>query len=645
MKNIKNKRALLFGGVLCLAFAAIAITIAYNQDRSILANNFGTSVYKTVTTEEFVGPDNWAPCQEVPKTVTVKNEGNVDVAVRISYEEYWRGSDGIDLSSQRDGVNLVNIVFQNENDWELRPDGYYYYKDTLAPGEETTSLFEKVVLSCDANTAIDNVCAETETGTVCDKPVNMPGMNCTTNLGGEMECVTFHTYDDYNGANYHLRIKAETIQADASDYWHNLHGIVADQAKNLPAGYEVDYTKNAKTTDTGVLKASEKGREIYYYRGKVNDNNVVWADMCWQIVRTTYSGGIKMIFNGLPTTITQDGRTLKQCLATGADKLISYSGIKNFKYNSGGDYLAFSNYMYGDTGDVLRLSGNSVSYVFSKSISYDDGTYTLDTSAGQSVTAQLGEANRYKDDYHYFCIDGSSSCGESEAGYILWYSEPYSPDPYVIEVGYVLLGGYGNFSQLRTAVDANTNSSTLKTITENWFVDNGLGSHEDELEDAIYCNDRRYDNALGSDSSSLVLYTIDSLWPEWGKSTAFASLENPDLYCAKNDSFTVSDSVNGNARLAHKVGHITSSEEVLAGNFYSSGIASWDLDSNSYLANGVNFYWTMTPYDYGKAFDAGRFLSGSDSTRTSGIRPVVSLKKGVQFVRGAGTASDPYIVE
>ena len=84
MKNIKNKRVLLFGSVLCLAFAAIAITIAYNQDRAILANNFGASVYKTVTTEEFIGPDNWAPCQEVPKTVTVKNEGNVDVAVRIS---------------------------------------------------------------------------------------------------------------------------------------------------------------------------------------------------------------------------------------------------------------------------------------------------------------------------------------------------------------------------------------------------------------------------------------------------------------------------------------------------------------------------------------------------------------------------------
>ena len=107
----------------------------------------------------------------------------------------------------------------------------------------------------------------------------------------------------------------------------------------------------------------------------------------------------------------------------------------------------------------------------------------------------------------------------------------------------------------------------------------------------------------------------------------------------------MSDSVNGNAKLAHKVGHITSSEEALAGNFYLSMVlTSTDL-SNSYLVNGYDGYWTMTPYDYGKAFNAGRLISGYGSDSTSGIRPVVSLKKGIQFVRGTGTASDPYIVE
>ena len=643
MKNIKNKRALLFGGVLCLAFAAIAITIAYNRDSSVLANNFGMGVYRTTVYDNFTSPSNWKPCDETPKTVTIKNTGNLDVVARLSYDEYWTGS-FVGSSLEYNGVRLANIVFQNEDDWELRQDGYYYYKNTLAPGEETSSLFEKIVFNCEADIGIDNVCSETETGIVCDKPANHAWAQCQMIPGEGMECESSHDYDDYSGANYHLAVKAETIQADAAYYWHNLYGIIADQAKDLPAGYEIDFTKDAKTADTGLLKTSEKGREVYYYRGKVDNNNVVWADMCWQIVRTTYSGGIKMIYNGLPTTTVQDGRTLKQCIATGADKLISHNGTKSFKFNADGDYLAFSGYMYGDTSDVLRLNDGSASYIFSKNVSFNNGEYVLDTAPGQSITARLEEDSRYKDEYHYFCVDGGSSCDGSKAGYVILYTGSFSPNVDVTDVGYVLLGGYENFSQLRAAVDTNTNNSILKTITEDWFVDNGLDSHEDELEDAIYCNDRRYDNALGSDSSSLVSYTIDSLWSERGKSVAFASLESPDLYCTKNDSFTVSDSVNGNAKLAHKVGHITSSEEVLSGNYYYGGGLAIS-NSSSYLVKGSDSYWTMTPYDYNKSFAAAGWLVGNGSTMTKGIRPVVSLKNDRQFVRGDGTANNPYIVE
>ena len=37
---------------------------------------------------------------------------------------------------------------------------------------------------------------------------------------------------------------------------------------------------------------------IYYYRGNVQNNNVLFANKCWQIVRTTETGGTKMIYNG-----------------------------------------------------------------------------------------------------------------------------------------------------------------------------------------------------------------------------------------------------------------------------------------------------------------------------------------------------------
>lgn len=38
---------------------------------------------------------------------------------------------------------------------------------------------------------------------------------------------------------------------------------------------------------------------IYYYRGNIDNNNVVFADSCWKIIRTTETGGTKLIYSGL----------------------------------------------------------------------------------------------------------------------------------------------------------------------------------------------------------------------------------------------------------------------------------------------------------------------------------------------------------
>lgn len=61
------------------------------------------------------------------------------------------------------------------------------------------------------------------------------------------------------------------------------------------------------------------GHPIYYYRGAVDNNNVIFANFCWKIVRTTETGGIKIVYNGAPSggqctnttgTVTQIGTSL-----------------------------------------------------------------------------------------------------------------------------------------------------------------------------------------------------------------------------------------------------------------------------------------------------------------------------------------------
>lgn len=57
------------------------------------------------------------------------------------------------------------------------------------------------------------------------------------------------------------------------------------------------------TTGVYVKSGTENNvNPIYYYRGAVDNNNVLFADKCWLIVRTTETGGTKLIYNGTPTS-------------------------------------------------------------------------------------------------------------------------------------------------------------------------------------------------------------------------------------------------------------------------------------------------------------------------------------------------------
>lgn len=611
---------MLFGGILCLAFAAIAITIAYNRDSSVLANNFELGgIYKTVTTEEFIGPDNWQPCQEVPKTVTVKNEGDVDVAVRISYEEYWRDKDDIRLSSVLDDVNLVDIVFQNESDWELIA-GYYYYKHTLAPGESSNSLFKKVVLNCDADFGDDNICTETPTGTECVAPEK--DQLCL--LG---DCISY----DYRSAKYHLKIKVETIQSDKASIWRTI-------------GYEVDQIP-------GLTQLSENGQPVHMFTREKDGNNVIWSNFCWKIVRTTYTGGVKMIYAGSP--MIEDGARV--CPQSGSG--ITVGGSNTFAFDVGGK----TGYMHGDTistqAITLEENDTTTSFILSNGVARNGDTYTLDTSTGQFIEgAGVDLTPEAQTRYHYFCTDGSSSCDSSKIGYLTKIINTNYPDrenPYIIidpsvirsrKLVYYPLGGYDDVDDLKSALFDNKYDSSAKTIVESWFEANNLD--DDALEDAIYCSDR------GIASGSLA-------GPEANIGrTSYASLarkKNPTLDCAsKNDSFTKDDTTNGNGKLSHKVGLLTADEMSITGleldgDDYTVVLIECRMGTRNSFLGSYSHFWSMTPTsEMSVAASEDSCYSEPDvatAANDNALNPVVSLKGEAMITGGTGLLDDPYIVE
>ncbi|MCI8568191.1 MAG: hypothetical protein HFG48_02595, partial [Bacilli bacterium] len=95
------------------------------------------------------------------------------------------------------------------------------------------------------------------------------------------------------------------------------------------------------TNGKGIYKLSSTINDtnpIYYYRGEVTNNNVKFARLCWKIVRTTDTAGIKLIYNGAPDSNGGCTNT------TGTSTQIRF-GAFNTKYDSA-DYVG---YMYPET--------------------------------------------------------------------------------------------------------------------------------------------------------------------------------------------------------------------------------------------------------------------------------------------------------
>ena len=188
MMKKKTKRLITIVGLLLIV--VVGATFAYFQTNASFVNIFNTGTYRVVTTEEFVGPENWAPGQEIPKTITSTNEGTIPAAVRVSYTEQWlKEIDGVetDITNQiTNGTVIINL--DNTSEW-IQEGNYYYYKYILNPTDTTSSFIKSVTLN-----------------------PNMNGATCIASQDGLTQ--TCESNNPALGATYKLTITKETVQAD-----------------------------------------------------------------------------------------------------------------------------------------------------------------------------------------------------------------------------------------------------------------------------------------------------------------------------------------------------------------------------------------------------------------------------------------------
>ena len=594
---------------LLLVGVLFGVTLAASHDSSVLSNTFVIANYETAATETFSSPSGWKTCDTVEKLITVKNKSDADVAVRIRLEEDWLAADGVThlpLVSDASGNTMAIINFTYNSGW-TRDGGYYYYDTNLASNATTSSLLTGVTLNCDANLDTSD-----------NSPATSDGI--------------------YSDATYHLNVSVETVQANATDSWKVLYNEVASRTKGILSNMKLSYLPSVTNgSGDGVFTYAQSigsNYPVYYYRGSTqNDNSVIFADYCWRVLRTTDTGGVKLIYTGVPTG-TGDNR---QCPENATSAVSGY--FNNVSYHA-----SSALYMYGDDDPALNsaqtvdLSSENEYIAFHKGPHLSNGIYTFD----DTITGQYKDIKErvLSDGYRYYCI---GDC--SRVGVVSLLTMNQRRFTYYEITGYETPRALLDASLLR-----NENSSLAKQMVEEWF-ENNLIDYEDKLEDTVFCidrdpwalTDRPINNYNSNDDYKYYSYSQND------SSYAYSGVYvKPSLECAyKNDSFTKNDSSIGNGALDYSVGLITLDEATLTGSLRTGSY----YGSSYYNASGSRL-WTMTPALFG--FSGGNGypvdISGNVAYEnypksSYGYNPVISLKPGTRYTKGTGAYTDPFIVE
>lgn len=302
--------------------------------------------------------------------------------------------------------------------------------------------------------------------------------------------------------------------------------IIYNASSELGIGYDTIYGEGLYYTNDTI-----NGNTVYFYRGsKSLNNNLIFGDNCYKILRTTINGGFRIVYNGS----VNDG----VCSDENSGILEDTS-----KYNNYSNFNAFVGYMYGSA-------------------------------------------------------DSSNYLNEH----------------------------------------ANTNSSVIKTVLDDWYLNN-ISNYSSYLEDSIYCNNRKTSKFKYKN----VVYGLNGFG---NNNTGYLSFNNnsvemkPSLNCINvNDRLSVNNN-QGVKALTYPVGLITVDDLTYAG--YSNSLSNKD----NYLYTDSS-YWTMSAAYYNGSA-AYNYIVNKDKLgvlkvdSNSGVRPVITLKKDVIVLSGDGSLTSPY---
>ena len=434
-----------------------------------------------------------------------------------------------------------------------------------------------------------------------------------------------------------------------------------------------------------------------YFNNCSDKRNVIFGGFCWQVIRTTETGGIKMIYNGEPVS--------GKCESTRTDHkgIIGTDGEEEYLATS---MLYGNSFTYDTNNNTFTLQDTFTSTWSDSTYENIIGTYTCFNNSSTCTT--LHSINGYK----------SNTTGygtELTVGNVNYYEIGTSPfnaqfsSP--AKVGYMFNKTYHSLEKSLTTspikygnsftYDSNTNTYTLSGTTQtisNWStgyntinnthytcwntsgscntisyiyyttdefatyfdMENGKGI-SDILTEMLHAdNVNHYNSSIKGIidtwyAKKLSLYTeiledvvycndrtildIGAMNPDGGNTYNYSWLnfknfnQTTSLVCT-NMTDQFSTS-NNKAKLIYPVSLVTTEELANITNNSLRRVGTW------YHNLTPNYYASAASFDYVVNIDGS--ISYVATSQSGGVRPVITIAPNNPIVSGTGSETDPWI--
>ena len=351
----------------------------------------------------------------------------------------------------------------------------------------------------------------------------------------------------------------------------DLNSLPSDDIE-LNLGFDITYTQsNSLEPDSRLYYMMKKNYEngapdiglytgagsesfdnnIYYFQGNTNNNNLFFANKCWKIVRTTDTGGVKLLYNGTKSDVN------------GCDGANNNIGAP---YHSSNNSPGFVGYMhntetatkYAYKTKILRepytileatMTSKTADYYYGNSISYNGTSYQLSGDVFNGQWQNVYNNTKGK----YVCRNGSDTC--STIYYVAdidpWESGTNGSNQYLLKMenGQLLadvnktmyfsnsvnssglvsptsvslttwLTNYADYVGKYACLDIHTS-----TCSEKYYV---VETARDKLKYVTPNNDYMYGNSFSYSNGSYTLTTTKHFW-NW--QTDYNSLGNHHYTC------------------------------------------------------------------------------------------------------------------